>query len=108
MRWNPFGRMCSMKRRMNSPGATVIVLYRPGPRAPVVLVLECDALVVGADQSARGDGHAVRVASEIGQHLLGSGERALGIDVPLGVIERLEEGLERGLVGEIRVRAEEL
>jgi hypothetical protein len=43
-------------------------------------------------------GNAVRVTSEIGQHLLGSGERALGIDVPLGVIEGFEEGLERGLV----------
>src|SRR5262249_46057656 len=33
-------------------------------------------------------------------------ERALGIDVPLGVIERIEEGLEGDLVGEIRRQAD--
>src|SRR5215831_2923985 len=58
-------------------------LIPAGPLAPVVLILECDALLVGADQSARGNGNAVRVASEIGQYLLGSGEGALGIDMPL-------------------------
>jgi len=42
----------------------------------------------------------VRVAREIGQHLLGPGERALGVDVPLGVVERLQPCLERGLVSE--------
>ena len=43
-------------------------LVAAGPLDPVVLVLERDALRVGADQPARGDGNAVRVASEIGQH----------------------------------------
>ena len=48
------------------------------------------------------------VAGEIGQHLLGPGERALGVDVPLGVVERLQPRLERGLVGEMGVIGEEL
>ena len=55
-----------------------------------------------------GDGDAVRVAREVGQNLLWSGERRLGVDVPVGVIERFEERLERRLVGERGVRAEEL
>ena len=50
----------------------------------------------------------MRVAREIGQHGLGSGERALGVDVPLGVVERLQPCLERTPVGEFSVRPEEL
>ena len=48
------------------------------------------------------------VAGEVGEHSFRSGERSLGIDVPLGVVERLEPGFERTFVGEIGVRAEEL
>ena len=82
-------------------------LVPAGPLDPVVLVLERDAGLVGADQPAVGDRDPVRIAGEIGQHSFRSGERALGVHVPVGLVERLEEGLERGLVGEIRVRAEE-
>src|ERR1700746_1738130 len=48
------------------------------------------------------------VAREVGQNLLWSGERRLGVDVPAGVIERFEEGLECRRVGELGVRTEEL
>ena len=44
----------------------------------------------------------------VGIVLLWSGERRLGVDVPAGVIERLEERLKRRLVGERGVQAEEL
>jgi hypothetical protein len=50
---------------------------------------------------------AVRVARQIG-HLLGPGERPLAIDEPLGPMQRREMGLERGLVGEVGMIAEEL
>ena len=50
----------------------------------------------------------MRVAREVGQHLLGPREWALGVDVPLGVVERFQPRLERSLVGEPGVLAEEL
>ena len=40
-------------------------------------------LVEGED-AAVADGDAVGVAGKVGEHLLGSAERALGIDVPFG------------------------
>src|ERR1700757_1065525 len=43
----------------------------------VVLPLEGDAVLVGCDQAAIGDGNAVGIAGEIGQHRRGSAERAL-------------------------------
>ena len=67
---------------------------------PIVLVAERDANLVGLDQPAIGDGDAVRVARQVGQNLLWSGEWRLGVDVPTGVIERLEERLKRRLLGE--------
>jgi len=39
----------------------------------------------------------VGVARKVGEYLLGSGERALGIDVPVGIVERLEPSLEATL-----------
>jgi hypothetical protein len=50
--------------------------------AAVVLVAEGDAATVERDQAAVGDGIAVGVAREIGQHALGSGEGRLGVDHP--------------------------
>jgi hypothetical protein len=44
---------------------------------PIVLPLEGDAVLVACDQAAVGDGDAVGVAGEIGQHRLGTAERAL-------------------------------
>ena len=43
----------------------------------VVLPLEGNAVVVECDQAAIGDGNAVGIAGEIGQHRLGSAERGL-------------------------------
>ena len=62
----------------------------------VVLPAEGDAALVECEQAAVGDGHAVRVAGQIGEHRRGSGERALGIDDPLARAQRCEpvcEGL---------------
>src|SRR5262245_18903657 len=44
---------------------------------PVVLPLEGDALLIERDQAAVGDGDAMGVARQIGQHRLGAAERAL-------------------------------
>jgi len=43
----------------------------------VVLVPESDAVLVERDQPAVGDGDAVGVARQIGEHHLGSAERGL-------------------------------
>ena len=74
-------------------------LVAAGPLDPVVLVPERDAGRVGGDEAAVGDRDPVRVARQIGQHLLGPGERPLAIDEPLGPMQRREIGLERGLAG---------
>src|ERR1700693_1126158 len=83
-------------------------LVAAGPLDPVVLVPEGDAGRVGGDEPAVGDRDPMGVAGQIGQHLLGPGERPLAIDVPLGPMQWREIGVERSLVGEVGVIAEEL
>lgn len=50
----------------------------------------------------------MRVAGRVGNQMLRPGEQALGVDEPVCLVERLQKGVERGLVGEARVLAEEL
>ena len=47
------------------------------------------------------------VARQVGEHGLRSGEGFLGIDDPLGLAQRREEGIEGGPVCETGLRAEE-
>ena len=49
-------------------------------------------LVIDADDALVGDGHAVRVARQIVQHHLGSGQRCLGVDHPVVTLELLQAG----------------
>src|SRR6516164_436240 len=79
-----------------------------GSLDPIVLDLEGDALLVERDQAAVRDGDTVGVARQIGEHGLGTGERALGIDEPAGLSERGEERGECFGSGEMRAGAEEL
>ena len=71
-------------------------IIRSPVRASILpdLVPERDAGRVGGDEAAVGDRDPVRVARQIGQHLLGPGERPLAIDEPLGPMQRREIGLE--------------
>jgi hypothetical protein len=62
---------------------------------------------MSSDQAAVRDGDAVGVARQIGEHRPGPGEWFLGVDDPLGLAQRLEEGVEGGAVGEGCVLAEE-
>ena len=55
---------------------------------PIVLPLEGDAVAVEGDQATVGDGDAVGVAGEIGQHRLGFAERAFSIDDPFDFAQR--------------------
>jgi hypothetical protein len=75
---------------------------------PVVLPAERDRVGVGADQAAIGDGDAVGVAAEIGEHGLGAAEGGLGVDHPLGLAERGEVCREGSGIGQPRQIAEDL
>jgi hypothetical protein len=78
-------------------------------RAPTpeeeVLVRERDFVVADDHQPRIGDGCSTRVAGEIGEHALGSGERRLGVDDEGALAERAHTLGEGGGVGE---RAEPL
>jgi hypothetical protein len=78
------------------------------PVATVVLVSERHAGLVERDQPAVGDGDAVGVARQVRQHGLGSCEGRLGIDEPVLLSERHQEGREGALVAEAGMIGEEL
>ena len=82
-------------------------LVAAGTFDPVVLDLESDAAIVDRKQAPVRDGDAVSVARQISEHRLGTGEGAFGIDEPLGLFERYQEGGERFCAGEMGVFAEE-
>jgi hypothetical protein len=56
-------------------------------------------VLVEGDQAAVGDGDAVGVAAEIGEHRLRPGERLLGIDDPLDFAQRRQLGREGAASG---------
>ena len=82
-------------------------LVAAGSVDPIVLDLKRHRLAIGRDQTPVRDRHAVRVARQIGEHRLGPGERALGVDVPARPLERRQIGGERLHVDERGVRAVE-
>ena len=73
----------------------------------IVLAAEGDAVVVERDEPGIRDRDAVGVAGQVGEHGLRPGERPLGVDHPLGVAQRREDGVEGGLLAEGREVAEE-
>ena len=73
----------------------------------VVLPGEADLVVGEPGQPAIGDGDAVGVAAQIGQHLLGPRKRALGIDDPFGAAQSPEASGEGCRFGQRRKRAGE-
>ena len=82
----------------HDPGLAVMTVVLPG---------EANMTIGNPGQPAVGDCNAVRVATEIGEHLPGAGERALGIDHPLDppqITQALGEGRR---FGQRRERARE-
>ena len=73
----------------------------------IVLPLEGDILLIEGDQAAVGDGNAVGIARQIGQHRLGATERPLGVDDPFGLAQRREISREGLRLDEMAVVAEE-
>src|SRR5260370_13709652 len=57
---------------------------------PIVLPAETDVGIVEIEQAAVGDRGAMRIAREIGQDLLGTGEGLFGIDDPFSLAQRRE------------------
>src|SRR3954469_18724184 len=74
----------------------------------IVLPPEGDAGAVEGDQPAVGDGDAVGIPGQRGQHGLWPAERALSIDHPLGSAQRCQIRRERLRVGESGMIVEEL
>jgi len=75
--------------------------------AAIILVPECHASLVEADEPPVRDGNAVRVAREIGQHRLRPREGRFGIDYPALLTDGREMAQERLAGGEMCVCAEE-
>ena len=75
---------------------------------PVVLPFERDALLIACDQAPVGDGHPVRIASQIAEDFLGSAEWALAVDDPFAVAQRRQIGREGFRVGQLGMLTEEL
>ena len=75
---------------------------------PVVLPFKGDAIVITGDKAAIGDGDTVGVSTEIGEHGLGSGEGAFGIDHPFDLTQGSEIIGEYFCIGKMVVMAKEL
>lgn len=73
----------------------------------IVFAAEGDGLGVGMDQPAVGDGDAVGIAGELGEHGFGPSEGRLGVDHPFGLPQWREPGVEGLPVGETGVVAME-
>ena len=82
-------------------------LIAAGSLDPVILDLEGDAVGIGGDQAEIGDGDAVGIARQVGEHGPESGEGALGIDEPPGLPQRLEEDREGASIGKMGAVSEE-
>lgn len=80
----------------------------PGAVDAVIFDAEGDALIVHSDQSAVGDGDAVRVARQICQHGFWSGERFFGVNHPVDFAQRFDECVEGIPVQQVSIIAVEL
>ena len=74
----------------------------------VILPAETDTTVLAGEETAVGDGDAMGIAAEIVEHLLGSAERAFGVDDPGDAAQRGEVAGEGGRFGECGEVAEEV
>jgi len=61
---------------------------------------EADTISCEAHQAAVGDGHAVGIASQVFEHMLGALQGRFGVDDPLGLTELSEPGMKWRGVGE--------
>jgi hypothetical protein len=66
----------------------------------IILPAESNLIIRESDEAVVGDGHAMGVAGEIAEHMMGTAEGWLGIDDPVLAEEGPQEGAESLLVFE--------
>ena len=93
MRTKPRGSVCSRNRRRNSSAETVILRCLVAVR--VILPAEGDRLAIEGQEPVIGDGDPMRVPGQVLQQVLGAAERRFGVDHPLFLAQRLQEGEKR-------------
>jgi hypothetical protein len=74
----------------------------------IILSSECDAIAIHADEPGVGDGNAMGVAAEIGQHLSRSGKWRLDVDNPVDAARCFDGAIECGRISHTGNIAEEL
>lgn len=75
---------------------------------PIVFPLKGDPLFIVRDQTAISDGDAMSITGQIGEHCLGTGEGAFGIDHPINVSHWLQVFMKGLWVSRCSVLSEEL
>ena len=93
---------------MNSPTASVMILFLHRPWVAIVLPAKADVLIGEFDKPTVADGDAVRVARQIAQNLRGASEGLLGVDHPFPRAVASEIRQERFALSEAGEFAEEL
>ena len=66
----------------------------------VVAPMEVDTALLNGHEAVIGDGHAVRVAGEVGEHAGGAVEGRLGVNHPLALAQLAQPALEGGGLGQ--------
>ena len=74
---------------------------------PIIAPAEAHLSICESKQPTVGDGDAVGIAAEIGEHLLGSAEGSLGVDNPVNLAQGRKMPGESGRIGEVREIAKE-
>jgi hypothetical protein len=66
----------------------------------IILPAESNLIMLESNEAMVGDGHAMGVAGEIAEHMMGTAEGWLGVDDPVLTKQGAQEGAERFLVFE--------
>ena len=66
----------------------------------IILPAESNLVMLESHEAMVGDGHAMGVAGEIAEHMMGTAERWLGVDDPVLTEQGTQEGAKGLLVGQ--------
>ena len=66
----------------------------------IILPTESNLVMLESHEAVVGDGHAMGVAGEIAEHMMGTAEGRFGVDDPVLTEQGAQEGAERFLVGQ--------
>jgi len=65
----------------------------------IILPAESNLVMLESHESMVGDGHAMGIAGEIAEHMMGTAEGGLGVDDPVLTEQGTQEGAERLFIG---------